>query len=84
MPVEELEERRARTASPTTAVTTRKPIATRHDPRDVGDRHRALGDEPDDDGEDHEAEHVVGDRGAEHGARLDGGQRAQIAEARGR
>ena len=46
------------------------PIASADDADDREDRHRAVGDEPHDDGEDHQAEHVVGHRRAEHGARL--------------
>ena len=44
------------------------------------DRHRALGHEADHDGEDDEAHHVVGHRGAEHDAGLGGGQGPEVAE----
>ena len=57
------------------------------DERDLEDADRrdaAFGDDARDDGEDHEAEHVVGDRRTEHGARFDRRERAEVAEhARG-
>ncbi len=50
---------------------------------DLGDadgRHAAFGDDASDDSEDDEADHVVGDRGAEHSARFDRCERTEVAE----
>ena len=66
--------------SPITVATTTKPIATNDDLEDPDRRDAALGDDSRHDGEDHQAEHVVGDRRAEHGARFDRRERAQVAE----
>ena len=65
--------RRCRRRRGTATATTMIPATDEH-------RHRALGDEPDHDGEHDEAHHVVGDRGAEHDAGLGGGERPQVAE----
>ena len=50
---------------------------------DLGDadgRHAAFGDDTRDDREDDQTDHVVGDRGTEHGARFDRCERAEVAE----
>ncbi len=84
VPVEELEEAGREASRRATAVSTRNATATSEDAGDVEQRDRAFGDEAHDDREDHEAEHVVGDGGAQHRARLDRGERAEVAEdARG-
>ena len=54
-----------------TAVTTRKPTRDGTITATSSDRHGAVRHDAHDDREDHEAEHVVGDGGAEHRARLD-------------
>ena len=65
---------------PSAVLMTRNAIATPDDPHDIEERHRPLGDDPDDDGQDDEPEHVVGDGSAEHGSGFDAGERTEIAE----
>ena len=69
-----------RAAVPTTPETTRKPSASPTCRCDDADRDRVAGDHLDHDGEDDQAEHVVGDGGAEHDPRLDRRQRPEVAE----
>ena len=57
-----------------------EPDRHRHDGEHGQQRDGALGDDAHDDGEDHQPEHVVGHRGAEHSARLDRRERAEVAE----
>ena len=57
-----------------------EPDRDEQDQCDVGDRDGPFGDQPNDHREDHEPEHVVGDRGAQHRARFDGREGTQVAE----
>ena len=65
---------------PTAVAITTNPIATSRDLGDADGRHAAFGDDARDDSEDDEADHVVGDRGAEHSARFDRCERTEVAE----
>ena len=51
---------------------------------DGQERYRALAHDADDDGEDHESDHVIGDGGAQHGPGLRRCQRSQVGEHPGR
>ena len=82
-------ERDTRSMAPNSAGATRRPTMPPSDEEqhrhrdDLGDRegrHRAVGHEADHHREDDEAHHVVGDRRAEHDARLVGGERPEVAE----
>ena len=55
----------------------------REDPHEAEHRDRALGDDANDDGQDDQSHDVVGHRGTEDGPRLDGAERAQVAEHSG-
>ena len=83
MAVEELEHPRSELRAHKVATNEE---ADRHqqDERDVDDRHRPFRDEAYHHREDHEPHHVVGHRGAQHGAGLHGREGPQVAEdARG-